>query len=197
MNITLNNILVKNDKRAYWVISILSVVVFLLVILGGKFTIPITLPFNKHIFALINASLNGTVAVLLIIALLVVKQKKYNLHRNVMFLAILLSSLFLLSYVAHHMFTNPTKFGDANHDNIVDTAEKAAVGFKYNLYYLMLLTHIPMAGIILPFILLSAYRASIGEYAKHKKLVRFTWPLWFYVAITGVLIYIFIAPYYN
>ena len=197
MNIELKNSLIKNDKRAYWIIGVLSVAVFLLVILGGKFTIPVTLPFNKHIFALINACLNGTVAILLVAALVVIKQKKHKLHKNIMLLAILLSSLFLLSYVAHHFFTNPTKFGDANYDGITDASEKTIVGFKYNLYYLMLLTHIPLAGIILPFILLSAYRASIGEYEKHKKLVRFTWPLWFYVAITGVLIYIFIAPYYH
>jgi putative membrane protein len=188
--------LTKNDKKANWIIGILSVIVFVLVLVGGKFTINVNLPFDKHLFAKINASLNLMVAILLVVSLIVVKQKKYKLHKQLMLLAILLSSLFLLSYVGHHIFTNPTKFGDANHDGIIDLNEKAQVGFKYGMYYLMLFTHIPLAGIILPFILLSAYRAAIGDYEKHKKLVRFTWPLWLYVAITGVLIYIFIAPYY-
>ena len=75
--------------------------------------------------------------------------------------------------------------------------EKAAVGSSRIIYYIILGTHIPLAGIILPFILFSAYRAMTGEFDKHKKLVRITWPVWFYVAITGVVVYWMISPYYN
>jgi putative membrane protein len=64
-------------------------------------------------------------------------------------------------------------------------------------YYIILLTHIPLAAIILPFILFTAYRALIGEYDRHKKLTRITWPVWFYVAVTGVIVYLMISPYYN
>ncbi len=188
--------LTKNDSKAKILIIAASAVVFIAVLLLGKFTLNVELPFNKHLFAQANAYINTGVAILLILGLLTVKQKKYSLHKNIMLLAIVLSVLFLVSYICHHLFTDPTKFSDINHDNIISNEEKATVGFQYNLYYFLLLTHIPLAGIILPFILFSAYRALIGEYDKHKKLVRITWPLWLYVAITGVVIYYMISPYY-
>lgn len=186
----------KNDKKARIFIFAVSAIVFLAVTALGRLTVNVDLPFNKHLFATFNAFINGTVAVLLVLGLVAVKQKKYAGHKSVMQVAILLSVLFLLSYICHHLFTDPTKFGDVNHDNVISAEEKAAVGFKYTLYYIILLTHIPLAGIILPFILFSAYRALIGEYAQHKKLVRYTWPIWFYVAITGVVVYVMINPYY-
>ncbi len=186
----------KNDAKATWFIITVSVIVFLAVTFLGRFSLHVALPFNKHAFATANAIINGTVALLLIVGLITVKNKKYALHKSVMQWAIILSVLFLVSYICHHLFTDPTKFGDANHDNIVDATEKATVGIRYPIYYIILLTHIPLAGIILPFILFSAYRALIGEYDKHKKLVRFTWPIWFYVALTGVIVYIMIKPYY-
>ncbi len=113
-----------------------------------------------------------------------------------MLTAMFLSVLFLVSYICHHLFAGETRFGDANHDGIVTDMEKTAVGSSRMIYYILLGTHIPLAGIILPFILFSAYRALTGEYDKHKKLVRITWPIWFYVAVTGVLVYWMISPYY-
>jgi putative membrane protein len=110
------------------------------------------------------------------------KQKKYEAHKKIMMLAIILSVLFLLSYIAHHLFTAETKFGGE--------------GTIKTIYYIILFTHIPLAGIILPFILFTAYRALIGEYDQHKKLTRITWPIWFYVAVTGVIVYLMISPYY-
>ncbi|MCW3120232.1 MAG: hypothetical protein JWM28_4314 [Chitinophagaceae bacterium] len=114
-----------------------------------------------------------------------------------MLIAMVLSILFLVSYICHHLFAGETRFGDSNHDGIVSDAEKADVGSMRMLYYIILGTHIPLAGIILPFILFSAYRALIGEYNTHKKLVRITWPVWFYVAVTGVIVYRMISPYYS
>jgi putative membrane protein len=122
------------------------------------------------------------VAVLLVAGLLTAKQKKYDVHKKIMISAIILSVLFLLSYIAHHLLTDETKFGG---DGMIKTV-----------YYVILLTHIPLAGIILPFILFTAYRALIGEYEQHKKLTRITWPIWFYVAVTGVIVYWMISPYY-
>jgi putative membrane protein len=84
-----------------------------------------------------------------------------------------------------------------NHDGIVSIDEKAIAGNLRMIYYFILITHIPLAAIILPFILFTAYRALTGEYEKHKKLVRITWPVWFYVAVTGVAVYLMISPYYN
>ena len=157
----------------------------------------VALPFDVHYFAFINAVLNTAVAILLVAALLAVKSKHFKLHKTLMLFAIILSVLFLLSYIAHHLLTTSTKFGDINHDNIVTAEEKLAVGSSRTLYYILLLTHIPLAGLILPFILFTAYRALIGEYTKHKKLARFTWPVWFFVAVSGVIVYVMISPYYG
>lgn len=187
----------KNDTLAIILITVVSLVVFAAVTFLGNYTVHVNLPFSTRLFATANAYINSAVALLLVAGLGAVKQKKYALHKNIMQVAILLSVLFLVSYIAHHLLTDPTKYGDANHDGVTDAAEKLAVGGTYKLYYILLLTHIPLAGIILPFILFSAYRALIGEYSTHKKLVRITWPIWLYVAITGPIIYLLISPYYT
>ncbi|MDQ6843585.1 MAG: DUF420 domain-containing protein, partial [Bacteroidota bacterium] len=90
-----------------------------------------------------------------------------------------------------------TKYGDLNHDGILSANEKSLAGSKRYVYYFILLTHIPLAGIILPFILFTAYRALTADYTRHTKLARITWPIWFYVAVTGVIVYLMIRPYYN
>lgn len=186
----------KNDKKAYALIGIFSAVVFAAVVILGRVKLNVQMGFDVHIFAKINAVINLCVAILLIAALLSVKKKKYDLHKKLMMTAMVLSILFLVSYIAHHLLSGETRFGDVDHDGILSATEKAAVGSSRMIYYIILGTHIPLAGIILPFILLSAYRAFTGEFNKHKKLVRITWPVWFYVAITGVIVYWMISPYY-
>jgi len=187
----------KNDKKARIIIFSFSAVVFAAVMLLSRVKWNVNLGFDVHLFATANAVINSTVAVLLIVALIAVKSKNYKLHRNIMLTAMFLSVLFLISYICHHLFAGETRFGDVNHDGIVTDIEKAAVGNSRIVYYFILGTHIPLAGIILPFILFSAYRALTGEFDKHKKLVRITWPIWFYVAVTGVLVYWMISPYYR
>jgi putative membrane protein len=172
----------KNDQKAKLFIYAVSIVVFAAVVILSKVKLSIDLPFNPHVFATVSACINSLVAVLLVAGLLTAKQKKYELHKKIMITAIILSVLFLLSYIAHHLLTDETKFGG---DGMIKTV-----------YYVILLTHIPLAGIILPFILFTAYRALIGEYEQHKKLTRITWPIWFYVAVTGVIVYWMISPYY-
>jgi putative membrane protein len=108
-----------------------------------------------------------------------------------------LSILFLVSYICHHLFAGETRFGDLNHDGIISDDEKTTAGSMRMVYYILLITHIPLAGIILPFILFTAYRGLIAEYPRHKKLARITWPIWFYVAVTGVIVYWMISPYYS
>jgi putative membrane protein len=186
----------KNDKKARILIFVFSAVVFSAVVLLSRVKLGVNLGFDVHLFAKANAIINSCVAVLLIVALIAVKTKNYKLHRNIMLTAMMLSVLFLVSYICHHLFAGDTRFGDLNHDGIISDVEKAAVGSSRMIYYIILGTHIPLAGIILPFILFSAYRALIGEFGKHKKLVRITWPIWFYVAVTGVLVYWMISPYY-
>jgi len=173
----------KNDARARSLIIAVSIIVFGAVVALGKVKLNVHLGFDEHIFAKINAAINSTVSVLLLAGLIAVKNKKYLLHKRIMITAIILSCLFLVSYICHHLFTGETKFGGEGNIRYV--------------YYFILGTHIILAAIILPFILFTAYRSMIGEFARHKKLARITWPIWFYVAVTGVVVYFMISPYYN
>jgi len=187
----------KNDKQATLLIIVFSVVVFAAVSFLTQVKLNINLGFNVHIFALANAIINSVIAVLLILALIAVKSKRYFLHKRIMLTALVLSIIFLISYIAHHLLAGEAVYGDANHDGILSDAEKLAVSGTRTFYLVILLSHIFLAGIILPFILFTAYRALIAEYPKHMKLARITWPLWFYVTVTGPLVYWMIHPYYH
>ena len=192
----LTPVLKKNDRKASWLIIVFSVIVFSAVVLLSKVKLEVDLGFDVHLFAMINALINSCVKILLVLSLLAVKRKKYETHRNLMLTAMVLSVLFLVSYICHHLLAGDTRFGDINHDGIVNEVEKTAAGSLRIIYYIILGTHIPLAGIILPFILFTAYRALTGEYTAHKKLARITWPVWLYVALTGVAVYLLISPYY-
>ncbi len=187
----------KNDTKASWLIGIFSVVVFAAVVALGNFKINFHPGFDVHIFAKINAVINTCVAILLIAALIAVKNGNYQLHRNMMLTAMLLSVLFLVSYIAHHLLAGEAKFGDINHDGTLSAAEKLQAGGLRTFYLLLLTTHIILAAIILPFILFTAYRALISEWPAHRKLAKYTWPLWLYVAVTGPIVYFLISPYYT
>ena len=187
----------KNDKTARVLILTVSFVVFAVVVLLSRIQLQINLGFDVHIFAAINALLNSAVAVILIAALIVVKQKKFALHKKLMLTAIVLSIFFLVFYIAYHLLTGDTKFGDSNLDGVLSDTEKLAAGSIRIVYYFILGTHIILAAVILPFILFTAYRALIAEYSTHKKLARITWPIWFYVAVTGPVVYFMISPYYG
>jgi putative membrane protein len=173
----------KNDKLAYQLIGVLSFVVFAAVVLLSRVTLEVNLGFNPHVFAFLNAVINSAVSILLILAFVFVKQKNYVAHKNVMLVAIVLSAGFLVSYIAHHLFAGETRFGGE--------------GGIRTFYYIILASHIVLAAVILPFILLTAYRSLTGEYGKHKKIARYTFPLWLYVSVTGVLVYLLISPYYS
>lgn len=173
----------KNDKKAGWLIGIFSFVVFAVVISLGRIQLQVNIGFDVHIFATINAVVNSIIAVTLVAALIAVKNKKFMLHKKLMFAALILSILFLVSYIAHHLLAGETKFG--------------GVGAIKTIYYFVLITHIILAAVILPFILFTAYRGLTAEFTMHKKLARITWPLWFYVAVTGPIIYLMISPYYQ
>ena len=187
----------KNDRKAKLFIWTVSIIVFVAVAFLSKFKLTVDLGFNPHLFAKANAVINSAVAFLLVAGLITIKQKRYALHKFIMINAMVLSVLFLLSYIGHHLLAGETRYGDINHDGLVDEAELLQAGGLRTLYYIILITHIPLAAIILPFILFTAYRALTGEYEQHKKLTRFTWPVWFYVAVTGVIVYYMISPYYT
>ncbi len=187
----------KNDKRAKWLIGVFSFVVFAAVVLLGNVHFAITVPFDVHIFAVANAIMNSAIAILLIAALLAVKRGSYKLHKQLMIAALILSVLFLVSYIAHHLLAGEARYGDSNHDGDVSAAELAAVAGTRTLYFAILITHIFLASVILPFILYTAYKGLTGEFAQHKKIAKYTWPLWLYVAVTGPVVYLMISPYYR
>lgn len=187
----------KNDKKAGWLIWIFSIVVFALVVATGSIKLNVDLGFDVHVFALFNAVVNSLVALLLLAALIAVKQGKFILHKRIMMAALVFSVLFLLSYVAHRLLAGEAHFGDSNHDGIVSDAEKAAAGSMRLVYFILLITHIILAAAILPFILFTAYRGLTADFPAHKKIARYTWPLWFYVAATGPIVYCMISPYYR
>ena len=188
--------LIKNDRKAKIFIWAVSIIVFVAVAFLSRVKLAVNLGFDPHIFAKANAVINSAVALLLLFGLLAVKRGKYLLHKKIMIAAIILSILFLVSYICHHLFSGETKYGDLNHDGILSADEKSLAGSLRIIYYFILGTHIPLAGIILPFILFTAYRSLTGEYTRHKKIARITWPVWFYVAVTGVVVYFLISPYY-
>ncbi|NQX82678.1 MAG: DUF420 domain-containing protein [Flavobacteriaceae bacterium] len=130
----------------------------------------------------IYAATNGVTAVLLVLAVWAIKNKKRKLHENLMKVCVGLSLAFLLMYISYHMTSDSTKFGG-----------EGAV--KY-IYYFILITHIILSVIIIPLVLVTFARGYFKEFEEHKKIARITFPLWVYVAVTGVVVYIMISPYY-
>ena len=192
MNLSLQ----KNDRKARVLIFVFSAIVFLGVTALERVTLNVSLGFDPHLFALISAIINSIVSVLLVAGLVAAKQGAYKTHRNIMLTAILLSVFFLVMYVAHHLFSGSTLYGDYDKNGIVTDAEKLRAGGMRTFYRVLLSVHILLAGISLPFILFSAYRALIGENARHRKLAKLTWPIWFYVAVTGPIVYWMISRFY-
>jgi len=186
----------KNDKKAHILIWVFSVIVFVVISVTEKIKLDVELPFNPHVFASLSAAVNSAVAILLVIALYFVKNKKYELHKKLMMGTTVLSIFFLVFYIAHHLFSGPTYYGDVNLDGVVTDEEIATAGIGRTIYFILISTHIVLAGIVMPFVLYTAYRALIGEYSIHKKLARWTFPIWLYVAVTGVIVYLMISKYY-
>ena len=172
----------KNDKLANVLIIVFSLVVFVAVVFLSRVKLDVTLPFDVHLFAKINGLINSAVSFLLLVGLLAVKRGRYALHKKVMMTSMVLSVLFLVSYICHHLLSESTSYGGE--------------GVMKLVYYFILITHIILAGIILPFVLYTAYRALTAEWTSHKKLAKITWPIWFYVSVTGVIVYLMISPYY-
>jgi putative membrane protein len=174
-----------NDKLAYRIVLTVSIIVFAVVVVLNRklITPPEQYPAIINQLPLINALINGTCSVLLILSLKSIKEKKIHLHKKLNFTTFILSSLFLVSYIIYHFFAKETHY---NGQGII----------KF-IYYFILITHILLAAIVLPMILLSFYYGINNQLDKHRKIVRFSFPIWLYVTITGVLVYLLISPYYN
>jgi len=130
----------------------------------------------------IYATINGLTAILLIAGVIAIKNGNRKLHENLMKSAIACSVAFLVMYVAYHMTADSTKFGGE--------------GFVKYLYYFILLTHISLSIIVIPLVLIAYVRALAERFDKHKQITKFTFPIWLYVAVTGVIVYLMISPYY-
>jgi putative membrane protein len=143
-----------------------------------------------------HSTLNALAAIALIAALYFIKNKNMIAHRNSIYAALVLSAMFLLSYVVYHFTSDAVIYGDANFDGVVDEAEKAVVGSTRTIYLILLITHVTLAGVILPFILLTFNRAFTNQFDRHKKIARYVYPLWLYVAITGPVCYLMLRPFY-
>lgn len=189
--------LVGNSKvflRGIYIISVLIPIVVAFLILY-----PLKLDFaGSWVYHLpgFHALINSLTVVAMIGALIAIKNKNIVLHRNLMMTGLVLGLLFLLSYVVYHSSVESVKFGDMDHDGIISDAEMANVGSSRTVYLVLLASHILLSIIVLPFVLFSFYFALTNKISKHKKLVKYTYPIWMYVSITGVLVYFMIKPYY-
>lgn len=145
----------------------------------------------------IYATINGLTAALLILALIFIKNGKIQQHKKTIQLALLLSVMFLLCYVAYHMTSESTKYGDIDHNGTLSVEELNLVGSSRIAYVILLLSHIFLSVAVIPVVLFTYLHAWEGNYQKHKKWAKYAFPIWLYVAITGVVVYLMISPYYN
>jgi putative membrane protein len=181
-----------NNNYSIWikiVSIIIPVVVAILFTIKIEYSLPVFLP-------PIYSSINALTAILLVSALFAVKSKKIKLHERLMKICIGLSLVFLLMYIAYHITSTSTIFGDVNKDGIRDINEKTAIGNTLYIYAFILISHILLSIALIPMVLTSYVRAIQMRFDPHKKIAKITFPVWLYVAITGVVIYIMISPYY-
>lgn len=177
-----------DDKRIIRVIYALSVIiplaVALLMVLPSEWKEGLGISEQSAVssFPFLHAVLNGATFVCLVAAGIAIKNKKISVHKTFMLTAFVLSSLFLVSYVIYHLTHPSAKFGG-----------EGAVRY---LYFFILLSHILLSVPVIPLALLSIYRGWTNDIAKHKRIVKFAYPVWLYVALTGVLVYLFMQPYY-
>ncbi|WP_421869003.1 DUF420 domain-containing protein [Marinoscillum sp.] len=188
----------ESNKTYLRVIQIVSVVIPVVVAVLLFAPINLSLGDQGWVRALpgVNAVINSLTAVLLIAALIAIKKKNIRLHRTLMLSALVLGTLFLVSYVIYHASTTSTVFGDVDHDGVLSSAEKAELGSMRGIYLFTLLSHIGLSIVVVPFVLLAFYYALSNQISRHQKIVKYTFPVWLYVSITGVLVYLMISPYY-
>ena len=172
-----------NDRLIFRIILIISLIVFITVLFLSRLPKATEIPTYAQFLPKLNAILNGTCSVVLIASLYNIKQKNIQRHKKLNILAFSLSSLFLISYIWFHSFGIETRFPADNPLRPV--------------YLFILITHIILAAIVLPLVLLSFYLGLTMKVEKHRRLTRWSFPIWLYVTITGVLVYVMISPFYK
>lgn len=181
-------------KKWAWAFTI---VVLFLVGMMRQVKIPLPDGWDFGFLPPFHATVNAITALVLLAAFWFIRHKNIEMHRKMIYIAFGLSLLFLLSYVTYHITMPETIFGDMDHDGILNDAEKLAAGGTRMVYLIVLGTHILLAGLILPFILFTFIRAYTNQIARHRKMARWVFPLWLYVAITGPACYLMLLPYYG
>jgi len=171
----------KNEKKIKIWITVLSIAIPLVVAILFGYKIPNADPLT--FLPPIYASINGVTAFLLVMAVIAIKNGKRKLHQNTMTACIVLSVLFLVMYVAYHMTSESTPFGGQ--------------GVIRYIYFFILLTHIVLSIVIIPLVLITYSRTYLGDFEAHKRWAKYTFPIWLYVAVTGVIVYLMISPYYS
>ncbi len=182
---------------------------YLKIIYGVSILIPVVVTFimlfpSKFSFASgwikslpsVHAGINSATTLLLIAALVFIKKGNIKLHRAFMFMSLFMGVLFLISYIVYHSSVESVKFGDLDHDGMLDDVEIAKAGMSRLVYLFILASHIVLSVAVVPFVLMAFYYALTNQVPKHKKIVKFTYPVWMYVSITGVVVYFMIQPYY-
>ena len=184
----------KSYLRFIYIISVLiPVVVAFLILLPSKLSID-----GDWIKSLpgLHALINSATVLTLIGALIAIKRGNISVHRSLMFASLFLGILFLISYVLYHSSVDSVKFGDADHDGIVSEAELEILGSTRTMYLGVLASHILLSILVVPFVLFAFYYALTDQINRHKRMVKYTYPIWLYVSITGVVVYFLIKPYY-
>jgi putative membrane protein len=171
----------KKINKAYnAIIIVVSILIPVVVAVLSRVRIPNIAPLDM--LPPIYAIINGATAILLVVAVLQIKRGNKRKHQLLMKINILLSLLFLIMYIAYHVTSEMAIYGGE--------------GIIRYVYYFILASHIILSGILVPLVLLTYKHAALGEYLKHRKLAKITFPIWFYVAVTGVVVYLMISPYY-
>ena len=168
------------EKRFNKMIAVVSIVIPIVVALLFGVKLPNVEPLS--FLPPIYASINGCTAVLLLVAVWAIKNGKQKVHQNIMTLNIALSLLFLLMYIGYHMTSDSTSYGGS--------------GVVRYVYYFILFTHIVLSIALIPLVLRTYAKAYLKDYEGHRALAKYTFPIWLYVAVTGVVVYVMISPYY-
>jgi len=187
------------DKFIFRFVAAVSVFVFVVVLVLNRRIIPAptVVPSFTHYLPMVNAIINGTCSLLLLTSLYFITHGNVIVHKRLNILTFCLSSLFLVCYIGFHYLAPETRYGDLNGDGKLSAAEVTSAGGIRYVYYVILTLHIILAAGVLPLILLSFYRGLQMQVEKHKKLVHWAYPIWLYVTISGVIVYLMISPYYH
>lgn len=188
-----NLVLAKKLNIGAWVVT--GAVLFLVILMRE---VKINLPSGWDFSFLppIYSTLNALTAVALIAGVIFIKKGNMKAHQTMMVLALISSVLFLLAYVVYH-FTNPaTLYGDLDHNGVLSESERVLVSGSRPYYLILLITHITLAAASLPFILLTFIKAYTNQFNKHRKMAKWVFPIWLYVAVTGPICYFLLMPYY-